>query len=217
MTLQLKVFVLPHPLIRHWLTVARDRSTPFPLFRTALQELSRWLTYEAIRDWLPTHEVEIETPLAPTKGRIIHSQAPIGIVPILRAGLILLEPCQSLIPGAKVYHLGMARDEHTLKPSCYLDRIPPTIAPETRLIILEPMLATGGTMLHTMQTLTDRGADPKLIRVISIVCAPPALQKLSPLYPELQIFAAAIDETLDDRGFIVPGLGDAGDRAFGTM
>lgn len=213
---QLKVFVLPHPLIHHWLSVARDRSTPFPLFRTALQELSRWLTYEAVRDWLPTQEIDIETPFATTKGRIIRSQAPLGIVPILRAGLVLLEPCQSIIPGAKVYHLGMVRDETTLESNCYLDRIPPVIPPETRLVILEPMLATGGTMLHTMATLTSRGADPRLIRVISIICAPPALQKLSPLYPELQIFAAGIDETVNDRGFIVPGLGDAGDRAFGT-
>ncbi len=217
MAAQLKVFVLPHPLIRHWLTVARDRSTPFPLFRTALQELSRWLTYEAIRDWLPTYEIEIETPLAPTKGQIIHSQAPLAIVPVLRAGLPLLESCMSLLPSARVYHLGMVRDETTLESTCYLDRIPPVLAPETRILVLEPMLATGGTILQVMKLLTDRGADVRLMRLISIVCAPPALQKLGALYPDLQIFAAAIDETINDRGFIVPGLGDAGDRSFGTM
>ncbi len=216
MTPQLKVFVLPHPLIRHWLAVARDRSTPFPLFRTALQELSRWLTYEAIRDWLPTQEIAIETPLSATTGLVIDPQTPLAIVPIMRAGLTLLEPCQSLIPGAKVYHLGMVRDENTLLASCYLDRVPSEIDPNTRIIILEPMLATGGTILQALQLLTDRGANPELIRIISIVCAPPALQKLSPLYPKLQIFASAIDETVNDRGFIVPGLGDAGDRAFGT-
>ncbi|MCS6958675.1 MAG: uracil phosphoribosyltransferase [Pseudanabaenaceae cyanobacterium SKYGB_i_bin29] len=216
MVLQLKVFVLPHPLIQHWLTVARDKYTPFPLFRTALQELSRWLTYEAIRDWLPTQTIEVETPLAVTTGKIIPSQVPLAIVPILRAGLALLEPCQSLIPGARVYHLGMVRDEETLLPSCYLDRLPSVIEPTTRLLILEPMLATGGTIMQVLEMLTARGADPQLMRIISIICAPPALQKLSNRYPHLQVFAAAIDESLNDKGFIIPGLGDAGDRAFGT-
>ncbi|MFN3360710.1 MAG: uracil phosphoribosyltransferase [Pseudanabaenaceae cyanobacterium] len=216
MSLQLKVFVLPHPLIQHWLTVARDKSTPFPLFRTAIQELSRWLTYEAIRDWLPTQTVEVETPLAFTTGKIIQSQAPLAIVPILRAGLTMVEPCQSLVPAARVYHVGMVRDEATLLPSCYLDRLPSSIGSTTRFLILEPMLATGGTITQVMQMLTERGADPQLIRLVSIICAPPALQKLSSLYPSLQIFAAAIDEVVNDQGFIVPGLGDAGDRAFGT-
>jgi uracil phosphoribosyltransferase len=216
MTLQLRVYVPPHPLIKHWLGVARDATTPTTLFRSAMTELGRWLTYEALREWLPTRDVVIETPLAPCPATFIDPEIPIAVVPVLRAGLALLDGAQALLPLASVYHIGFARDEETLEPTCYLNKLPQEFHPQTRLLITEPMLATGGTMLATMAELTQRGVDPAFVRIISVVAAPIALQKLGSRYPSLNIFAAMIDESLNDNGFIVPGLGDAGDRTFGT-
>lgn len=216
MTLQLRVYVPPHPLIKHWLAVARDVTTPVPLFRTAMQELGRWLTYEAAREWLPTLDTTVQTPLADCGATMINPEAAIAVVPILRAGLAMLEGAQTVLPLAKTYHLGIVRDEETLNPSCYLNKLPEQLDPQTRILVSEPMLATGGSILTAMAELTHRGADPALVRIISAVTAPPALQKLSALYPGLQVYAATIDEGLNERGYIVPGLGDAGDRAFGT-
>ncbi|NJL45660.1 MAG: uracil phosphoribosyltransferase [Leptolyngbyaceae cyanobacterium SM2_3_12] len=213
---QLRIFVPPHPLVKHWLGVARDADTPSPLFRSALVELSRWLTYEAIREWLPTVDTTVNTPLGPSPATFINPDAPTIIVPILRAGLGLMPGIQELLPLATVYHVGFVRNEETLEASCYLNKLPDALDPQTRVMISEPMLATGGTIMTVMAELTSRGVDPAAVRIISIVTSPPALQKLAAAYPTLTIFAAAIDETLDDRGFIVPGLGDAGDRIFGT-
>ena len=216
MSLQLRVYVPPHPLIQHWLAVARDAGTPSVLFRSAMTELGRWLAYEAIRDWLPTVETTVQTPLAECPATFINPQAPLCVVPILRAGLALLEGIQTVVPLASVYHLGMVRNEETLEASCYLNKLPAQFNPETRVIISEPMLATGGTILATMQELTSRGVDPSLIRIISVVAAPPALKRLSVEYPTLNIYTATIDEIVNEQGFIVPGLGDAGDRTYGT-
>jgi len=218
---QLRVNVPAHPLIRHWLGVARDAATPTSLFRSAMSELGRWLTYEAMRDemvrpWLPTVEAEVETPLAPCPATFINPTIPVAVVPILRAGLALLDGAQSLLPLSSVYHIGFARDEATLDATCYLNKLPDRFDPETRVLIPEPMLATGGTMMATMTALTQRGINPAMTRIIAVVTAPPALQKLAAAYPELSIYAAAIDEGLNSHGFIVPGLGDAGDRTFGT-
>lgn len=216
MTLQLRVYVPPHPLIKHWLAVARDEATPSVLFRSAMTELGRWLTYEAIRDWLPTIETQINSPLAPCAATFVNPELPIAVVPILRAGLSLLEGAQALIPLASIYHIGLVRNEETLEASIYLNKFPPQFDPRTRVLITEPMLATGGTITTVMAELTQRGIDPAMVRIISVVTAPPALQKLNVAYPGLVIYAAAIDEGLNDRGYIVPGLGDAGDRTFGT-
>ncbi|MEG3850789.1 uracil phosphoribosyltransferase [Microcoleus sp. herbarium19] len=216
MPLQLRVYVPPHPLIKHWLAVARDAATPSVLFRSAMTELGRWLAYEAIRDWLPTVETTVQTPLGESPGTFINPEAPLCVVPILRAGLALLEGIQTVVPLASVYHLGIARNEETLEPSFYLNKLPAQFNPETRVIISEPMQATGGTIMATMQELTKRGVDPSLVRIISVVVAPPALQKLSAQYPTLTVYTATIDETVNEQGFIVPGLGDAGDRTSGT-
>ena len=216
MTLQLRVYVPPHPLIKHWLGVARDAATPSVLFKSAMTELGRWLTYEAVRDWLPTEETTVQTPLAPCPATLINPEVPIAVVPILRAGLGLLEGAQTLLPLASVYHLGLVRDEKTLSTSCYLNKLPERFDPQTRILIPEPMLATGGSIMTAMAEILARGADPALTRIISVVAAPPALQKLSAAYPGLVIYTATIDEGVNDRGFIVPGLGDAGDRTFGT-
>jgi uracil phosphoribosyltransferase len=216
MVLQLRVYVPPHPLIKHWLAVARDEATPSVLFRSAMTELGRWLTYEAIRDWLPTMDTSVQTPLAPCAATFINPEVPIAVVPILRAGLSLLEGAQALLPLASIYHIGLVRDETTLEPSCYLNRMPDRFDPETRVLITDPMLATGGSSLATLNELSKRGVDPALVRIVCVVAAPPALQKLSTAYPALSIYSAAIDEGLNSKGFIVPGLGDAGDRTFGT-
>lgn len=216
MTLQLRVYVPPHPLIKHWLGVARDAATPPPLFKSAMTELGRWLTYEAIRDWLPTEDIMVQTPLAPCSVTMVNPDVPLVVVPILRAGLALLEGAQTLLPLASIYHLGLVRNEETLEATCYLNKLPKEFNPKTRVLITDPMLATGGTIMLTMAELTERGVDPALTRIISVVAAPPALQKLGSTYPSLTIYTAMIDETVNSMGYIVPGLGDAGDRSFGT-
>ena len=209
---QLRIYVPPHPLIKHWLGVLRSNTTPSPVFRSAMTELGRWLTYEAVRDWLPTVEMTIETPLTSCPATFVDPEAAIAIIPILRAGLALVEGIQSAVPNSTTYHVGLARNEETLEPTW----LPETFAPAARVIISEPMMATGGTMMATLAELTQRGVDPALVRIISVVTAPPALQKLAEAYPTLAVYAAIIDEGLDENGFIVPGLGDAGDRTFGT-
>ncbi|MDP5017803.1 MAG: uracil phosphoribosyltransferase [Dolichospermum sp.] len=213
---QLRVYVPPHPLIQHWLGVARDVATPSVLFRSAITELGRWLTYEAAREWLPTQETTVQSPLATCPATFIDPHIPVAVVPILRAGLGLLEGAQGVLPLASIYHFGLARNEETLEPTCYLNKLPEKFAPETRVLITEPMLATGGSIMAVMAELTARGVDPALIRIISVVVSPPALKKLAAVYPGLIVYTATIDETLNDQGYIVPGLGDAGDRIFGT-
>jgi len=213
---QLRVYVPPHPLIQHWLTVVRDVATPSVLFRSAIIELGRWLTYEAVREWLPTQEITVKTPLDICPGTIVDSQMPLAVVPILRAGLGLLEGAQTVLPAAKIYHLGLERNEETLEPRCYLNKLPEKLDPQTRVLIIDPMLATGGSIMTAMAELTQRGANPSLARIICVVAAPPALQKLSAIYPSLVVYTATIDETVNNQGYIVPGLGDAGDRIFGT-
>ncbi|MEI6444323.1 MAG: uracil phosphoribosyltransferase [Nostocales cyanobacterium ELA583] len=213
---QLRVFVPPHPLIQHWLGVARDVATPSVLFRSAVTELGRWLTYEAAREWLPTQETMVQSPLAACPATFINPHIPVAVVPILRAGLGLLEGAQGVLPLASIYHFGLARNEETLEPTCYLNKLPEKFTPETRVLITEPMLATGGSIMAAMTELTQRGVDPALTRIISVVVAPPALKKLAAVYPGLIVYTATIDETLNDHGYILPGLGDVGDRIFGT-
>lgn len=216
MALQLRVYVPPHPLIRHWLAVSRDATTPSALFKTAMTELGRWLTYEATREWLPTLETQVQTPLAECPATLIDPEVPVVVVPILRAGLALLDGAQTLLPLASIYHLGIVRNEETLQPSFYLNKLPDRLDPRARVLVLDPMLATGGTISAAIEELVMRGVDPTLIRIISVVAAPPALQALSARYPELTVYSATIDEGLNQNGYIVPGLGDAGDRSFGT-
>ncbi|MBD1219473.1 MAG: uracil phosphoribosyltransferase [Aphanizomenon flos-aquae Clear-A1] len=213
---QLRIIVPPHPLIQHWLGVARDVATPSVLFRSAITELGRWLTYEATRDWLPTQEISVQTPLAACPATFINPNIPVAVVPILRAGLGLLEGAQGVLPLASIYHFGLVRNEETLEPTCYLNNLPEKFAPFTRVLITEPMLATGGSIMAVMAELTQRGVDPALTRIVSVIVAPPALQKLAAVYPGLIVYTATIDEILNDHGYIVPGLGDAGDRIFGT-
>jgi len=181
-----------------------------------MNEMGKWLTYEAIREFLPVQEVKVETPIAEASGLLIDGSIPLAFVPILRAGLSMLEGCQTLLPTASVYHLGLVRNEETLEASCYLNRLPDRFAPQTRIFIVEPMMATGGSIISTLKILAERGADPALIRIINALCAPPALQLINQQFPEVQVFSGCIDEVVNEKGWIVPGLGDAGDRSFGT-
>jgi uracil phosphoribosyltransferase len=175
------------------------------------------LTYEAVRrDWLPLTATTVETPLATAAATFIDPTVPVVLVPILRAGLTLLEGSQNLLPLARVYHFGVVRDETTLEPTVYLNKLPAQLDPQTRVLVLDPMLATGGTVMSALEALVARGAQPAHIRVVAVIAAPPALQKITSQYPQVQIYTAGIDETLNEMGFIVPGLGDAGDRSFGT-
>lgn len=216
MVSQLRVYVPPHPLIKHWLGVARDKDTPSVLFRSAMTELGRWLTYEAVREWLPTMDTVVQTPLAPCPATFVNPDVPIAVIPVLRAGLALMEGIQASLPVSTTYHLGLVRNEETLEASCYLNKLPDTFAPNTQIVISEPMMATGGSIMTVMKEITERGVDPAMVRIISIVVAPPALQLLGNTYPTVKVYTATIDEALDENGFIVPGLGDAGDRTFGT-
>ena len=216
MSIQLRIYVPEHPLIKHWLAVSRDANTPPVLFKSAMVELGRWLTYEATRTWLPTIDTKVQTPLSECDATLVNPEVPMGIVPILRAGLALLDGAQNILPIASTYHLGLVRNEETLEASCYLNKLPEKFPPQTHILILEPMLATGGSIMKVMKELTSRGIEPGLVRIVSVVVAPPALRKLSAEYPGLNIYAAIIDEGLNNKGYIVPGLGDAGDRAFGT-
>ncbi|XP_047976704.1 uracil phosphoribosyltransferase isoform X1 [Salvia hispanica] len=210
------VFVPPHPLIKHWISVLRNEQTPCPVFKNAMAELGRLLIYEASREWLPTISGEIQSPMGATAVEFIDPREPISIVPILRAGLALAEHAPSVLPATNTYHLGISRDEETLQPSVYLNKLPDKFAEGSRVFVVDPMLATGGTVVAAIQLIKDRGVDNKQIKVIAAVAAPPALQKLSEKFPGLHVYAGILDPTVNEKGFIIPGLGDAGDRSFGT-
>lgn len=211
------VYVPPHPLVKHWLAVARNASTPPAMFRNACAELGRILIYEAVREFLPTVEAQVETPVGTADVEFVDPTKPVKVIPILRAGLILLELAGTVLPASETYHVGYVRDEETLQARSYLNKLPATLSPEDRILISDPMLATGGTMLQVLKDLVSRGADPANIRVVTVVAAPPALKAMADDYPGLRVYTAIIDAELNDKGYIVPGLGDAGDRAFGTL
>ncbi|XP_044473603.1 uracil phosphoribosyltransferase-like [Mangifera indica] len=210
------VFVPPHPLIKHWVSVLRNEQTPCPIFRNAMAELGRLLIYEASRDWLPTVTGEIQSPMCVASVEFVDPREPVALVPILRAGLALVEHATSILPATKTFHLGISRDEETLQPTIYLNKLPEKFPDGSRVFVVDPMLATGGTIVAAVNLLKECGVGNKQIKVISAVAAPPALQKLSEKFPGLHVYTGIIDPTVNDKGFIVPGLGDAGDRSFGT-
>ncbi|KAI3443051.1 uncharacterized protein J3R85_000411 [Psidium guajava] len=213
---QMLVFVPPHPLIKHWVSVLRNEQTPCPVFKNAMAELGRLLMYEASRDWLPTIAGEIQSPMGVASVEFIDPREPVVVIPILRAGLALVEHASSILPATTTYHLGISRDEETLQPTVYLNKLPDKLPNGTRVFVVDPMLATGGTIVAALNLLKERGINSKQIKVISAVAAPPALQKLSENFPGLHVYTGIIDPTVNDKGFIIPGLGDAGDRSFGT-
>ncbi|PKU69421.1 uracil phosphoribosyltransferase isoform X1 [Dendrobium catenatum] len=210
------VMVPPHPLIKHWISVLRNEQTPCAIFRSAMAELGRLLIYEASRDWLPTISGEIQSPMGVATVEFIDPREPVMIVPILRAGLALAEHASSVLPATKTYHLGMRRDETTLQPSIYLNNLPDKFPEGSRVLVVDPMLATGGTIVKAIDLLKDRGLNNKQIKIISAIASPPALQKLSTKFPGIHVYTGMIDPVVNEHGFIIPGLGDAGDRCFGT-
>jgi uracil phosphoribosyltransferase len=206
-----KVVVVDHPLVQHKLGLLRDQTTPTQVFRQLVDEVTLLLTYEVTKD-LATEEVEIETPLERTSVQRISGKK-VAVCPILRAGIGMLDGVLSLISGARVGFIGLYRNEETLEPVEYYVKLPQDIA-ERDVILLDPMLATGNSTAHAVKLVKDAGASS--VRLISIIAAPEGIANIEAAYPDVQIVVAAIDRGLNERGFIVPGLGDAGDRLYGT-
>jgi uracil phosphoribosyltransferase len=199
-----------HPLVAHKLSRLRDKRTDSKKFRELVREIANLLTYEATAD-LAIVARQVETPLNTTTGSEIKEQ--VGLIPILRAGLGMVEGVWELIPGAEVWHIGLYRDERTLQPVQYYNKLP--VAPTVQVcLILDPMLATGGSAVATVDILKQWGANR--IKFVGILAAPEGIAALQNAHPDVPIYVAAIDEGLNDRGYIIPGLGDAGDRQFGT-
>jgi len=207
-----KVIVCDHPLIQHKLAHIRDKSTSSKDFRQLMEEVAMLMGYEITRD-LPLQTVQVETPVAKAECRVI-SEPQIGLIPILRAGLGMLDGVLKLHPKARIGHIGLSRDETTLKPVAYYEKLPPDIG-SRRVIVLDPMLATGGSANAAIGILKERGCS--MIRLMCLIAAPEGIRTVQGAHPDVDIYVAAVDERLNEHGFIVPGLGDAGDRLFGTI
>ncbi|MDI3481498.1 MAG: uracil phosphoribosyltransferase [Tepidanaerobacteraceae bacterium] len=205
------VFVFEHPLIQHKLALIRDENTGAKEFRELVEELAMLMAYEVTRN-LPLEEVQVKTPVGPAKVRMISGKK-LGIIPILRAGLGMVNGMLKLIPTAKVGHIGLYRDPETLSPVEYYCKLPADVA-ERELIILDPMLATGGSATRAVDFLKEKGA--RSIKLMCLIAAPEGIDAVHKKHPDVEIYTAAVDEKLNSHGYIVPGLGDAGDRLFGT-
>ena len=206
-----KVTVFDHPLIQHKSTILRQTSTSNKEFRELVEEITMLMCYEALRD-LPLEEVEIETPLTKTKQKLIKGKK-LAIVPILRAGLGMVNGLLNLIPSAMVGHLGMYRDEETMIPHEYYCKLPKDIE-ERLIVVVDPMLATGGSAIDAISQIKSYGG--KQIKFLCLIAAPEGVEALTKAHPDVEIYCANVDECLNERCYIVPGLGDAGDRIFGT-
>ena len=206
-----KFQVISHPLIQHKLSILRRSTTPTKDFRELVDEIAMLMGYEVSRD-LPLEDVEIETPVTTTVQKQLAGNK-LAIVPILRAGIGMVDGLLSLVPAAKVGHIGMYRNEETLEPVEYLVKLPEDID-QRQIFLVDPMLATGGSAILAVDSLKKRGATN--IRFVCLVAAPEGVEKLQAAHPDIDIYTAALDEKLNEHGYIVPGLGDAGDRLFGT-
>lgn len=205
------VTITNHPLIQHKLSILRDKSTASKEFRALIGEIAMLMCYEATRD-LPLKDVEIETPVSPMTTKALAGKK-LAFVPILRAGLGMVDGVLSLVPSARVGHIGLYRDPETLQPVEYYCKLPGDIG-EREVIVLDPMLATGGSAIDAITQIKKR--QPKSIKFMCVIGAPEGLKALTEAHPDVDVFVAALDEKLNDHGYIVPGLGDAGDRIFGT-
>lgn len=206
------VHLLDHPLLQHKLSILRRADTGVKDFRAIVGEIAALMCYEATRD-LPTQEVEVETPVARAKVRVLAGKK-LAVVPVLRAGLGMVDGILTLIPSAKVGHIGLYRNEETLEPVEYYCKMPPDIA-QREVIVLDPMLATGGSASAAI-TLLKKNYGVSRVRLMNIIAAPVGVERVRRDHPDVEIYLAALDEKLNDHGYIVPGLGDAGDRIFGT-
>ena len=207
-----KVFIMDHPLIQHKLTFLRDKNTGSMEFRALVSEIANLICYEATRD-LPLEEVQTETPMTTATTKMIAGRK-LAFVPILRAGLGMVDGVLKLVPAAKVGHIGLYRDHETLQPVEYYSKLP-SDQPERDVIVLDPMLATGGSAVDAI-TIIKR-SNPKSIKFMCIIAAPEGVKALTEAHPDVQVYCAAVDECLNEKGYILPGLGDAGDRIFGTL
>ncbi|MDI6600455.1 MAG: uracil phosphoribosyltransferase [Thermoanaerobacteraceae bacterium] len=205
------VHVIDHPLIQHKLALIRDINTGSKDFRELLEEVAMLMAYEVTRN-LQVEEVEVQTPVGIARCKAISGKK-LGIIPILRAGLGMVNGILELVPTAKVGHIGLYRDPETLQPVEYYCKLPTDIG-ERDLIVLDPMLATGGSAAAAIQFLKDRGASN--IKLVNLIAAPEGIDRVTKAHPDVEIYVAAVDERLNEHGYIVPGLGDAGDRLFGT-
>jgi len=205
------VMVIRHPVIQEHLTIARDKRTSIEHFRRQIGLIARLMAFEITRDY-PTQPRRVETPMGPSDG--CELARGLTLVPILRAGLGMADGILELVPRARVGHVGICRDETTLKPTVYYSKLPPTIA-ETDVIIVDPMLATAGSLIAAIDEIHHHGA--RDIKVLCLVASPEGIGALRDAHADIPVFTAAVDERLDERGFIIPGLGDAGDRLFGTI
>ncbi|NFG27443.1 uracil phosphoribosyltransferase [Clostridium botulinum] len=206
-----KVIEVNHPLVLHKLSMVRSKDTGSKDFKELVKEISMLLTYEATRD-INMDEVEIETPVCKTKCRVVSGKK-MAIVPILRAGLGMVDGVLSLIPVAKIGHIGLYRDEETLQPVEYFCKLPKDIE-ERDVIVVDPMLATGGSAADALTMLKEKGA--KNLKLMCLISAPEGIKLVQEKHPDVDIYVASIDEKLNEKGYIVPGLGDAGDRLYGT-
>lgn len=206
-----KVFVMNHPLIQHKLSIMRDKNTSVKDFRECAHEIGLLLGYEATKD-LELESYEIETPI--TKMTAKRTKRKVALVPILRAGLGMVDALMDLIPAAKIGHIGLYRNEETLEPVEYYCKMPTDIE-ERQVLVLDPMLATGGSAIDAITMIKKRGANR--IKFVCIIAAPQGIEALRKAHPDVDIYCGAVDEKLNENGYIVPGLGDAGDRLFGTL
>lgn len=206
-----KAHVLDHPLLQHKVSKIRDKNTGVKEFRELVKEIAMLMVYEVTRD-LPLREIEVETPITRAKTNIIAGKT-LGIVPVLRAGLGMVEGVLNLLPSAKVGHIGVYRDPETLKPVEYYCKLPMD-SEERDLIVLDPMLATGGSACDAITMIKKRGC--KNVKLVCIIAAPEGVRAVEDAHPDVDIYVAAVDTGLNDHAYIVPGLGDAGDRLFGT-
>lgn len=205
------VHILDHPLIRHKLAIIRNKDTDTKQFREIVKELATLMAYESFKD-VPTQEIVVETPLEKTTQTVVKENS-IAIVPILRAGLGMVDGILTLFPAAKVGHIGLYRDEETLEPQEYYCKLPTNIEQKV-VMVVDPMLATGGSACDAIKMLKKRGCDK--IKHLSIIAAPEGVEKVASTYPDVEVFVATLDRCLNEHGYILPGLGDAGDRIFGT-
>jgi len=208
--LSAQLHVSAHPLVKEKVTRLRDETTPPKIFRELVAEIATLLLYEATAD-LPTEPREVKTPLAISKGARLKDK--VGLVPVLRAGIGMVEAALELMPEAQVWHIGLFRDERTLRPISYYNKLPSSATVQVCLV-LDPMLATGGSATETVDILKKWGA--RRIKYVGLIAAPEGVRALSSAHPDVPIHVAALDERLNEKGYIVPGLGDAGDRQFGT-
>jgi len=215
MSMSLRVVVPPHPLIGHWLTLLRDRETPTPLFATAMTELGRWLTYEAVRDWLPQRGVEVHTPSGRCEGQVVDGALPLLAIPVLRGGLGLWQGAQTVLPAARVALVGLDAGRDGNAPHWFLDDLPKAIGERVGVLVFAPLVASGHSLLTLIERLGQLGVSGRRLRVVTTLAAAPGLKLLGERVPDLTLYCACIEAGLDPEGLPSPGCGSIERRLYG--